>query len=107
MAVAGKLRHRIEIQSVVFTKDAVGGVVENFAKFADAWAEIQPITGEEFFESQRVDAELTHRIRMRHIDGIEPKFRVLFGARVFDIQRVMQMQERGFDIVLIVRELIQ
>lgn len=107
MAIAGRLRHRIKIESVVYTKDATGGVVRSYSTFAELWAEIIPVSGDEFFESQRVDAAITHRIRIRHIDGVLPDFRVNFKGRFFDIRRVQHIAERGFDDVLICRELIQ
>lgn len=107
MAVAGRLRHRIIIEKPTRTKDAAGGTIETFATFAEMWAEIIPTSGDEFFESQRVDTAITHRIRIRHIDGVLPDMRVNFKGRFFDIRRIQHVAERGFDDILICRELIQ
>lgn len=103
---AGRLRHKITIQSKSVTPNAYGEEVITWGTFVECWAEISPLLGREYLAAAQVQAEITHRVRIRHRDGVYPTMRVLFGSRAFDILSVQQVEERQREIVLMARELI-
>jgi len=59
------------------------------------WASIEPISGREYFAAQQVNAEVTHRIRMRYLAGMESTMRLLYGTRVYEIKAIMNAKERN------------
>tara|TARA_Y100000310_G_scaffold34448_1_gene32622 strand:- start:204 stop:539 length:336 start_codon:yes stop_codon:yes gene_type:complete len=100
MAVsAGKLRHRVRIETVTISRDSdYGDVTETWALLARngiVWADIQPLSGQERWQANAADPEMTHTITIRYHDTIGPKDRIVYGSRTFRIQSVMNVGERN------------
>lgn len=100
---AGELRHRITIQRATETQDAFGAVVQTWSTFATLWAGVEALSGREFFAAQQVNAQVSHRIRIRYLSGVTPKMRVVFGSRTFNIEVVMDDGRRR-ELQLLVSE---
>ena len=101
---AGKLRHRVQVQSDTVTIDAAGGHSHAFSTVATRWASIEPQGGREFIEAGRVDADVTHIVKMRHYSGLTPQHRLMYGSRVLNIANVVNMDERNRETVVMCRE---
>ena len=98
---AGNLRHQIAIQGRSSTSDGMGG--QAYSTWADEiimWAEIDPPKGREFFASGQTQSETITRVRTRHSTGITPIKRVRFGSRYFDINSVINPDERNRELIL-------
>lgn len=104
---AGKLRHEITIQSLTRTADEMGGGVDSWATFTTSWASIEPAGSKERWFGQQIEANVTHRVRIRKQDGVTTKMRVLFGSRVFQIRGVQDFEERGIFLDLLCEEGVQ
>jgi SPP1 family predicted phage head-tail adaptor len=103
---AGKLRHRITIQSVPVTRSSTGATVVGTPEdFVEVWASVEPISGREWYDAARTNSEVTHRVRMRYYPGITASMRVLFRSRVFDIRSVLNIDERNRELHLMCREM--
>jgi len=61
-------------------------------EFATRWIEIIPMSGSEQVASLVSIGTVTHRIRMRYLDGLKPKMRVVADGRTFEI---LSAVERG------------
>ncbi len=103
---AGAYRHRITLQQATETRDSLGGTVQAWATFATVWAAIEPLSGRELLQAQQVQAEVTHRVRLRYMNGVTAELRVLFGTRYFNILSAVNVQERNREIVLTCKELV-
>lgn len=102
---AGKLRRRIEVQELVETRDALRAVVLTPRTVAVHWAEILPLTGEERLQAAQVQANLTHRVRMRPLAFVlTAKHQLDYRGRVFRIEAVRDVEERGRLLELDCRE---
>jgi len=105
MIRAGELRHRVTIQQNNNpTRGSSGEEIPNWQDVATVWAAVEPLRGREFFESQQVNAEVTTRIRIRYRSGIAPTMRAVYGNRIFDIQAVINVDERNRELHLMCRE---
>jgi SPP1 family predicted phage head-tail adaptor len=102
----GKLRHRITIEQVTETQDANGTPIETWSCYATVQASIEPISGREYFDSQMVQADITHRIYCRYLAGVIPKMRVKFQSRTMDIRSVINTKERNAELQLMCSEII-
>lgn len=101
----GKLRHRVTIQE--FKEDVdqyVTPIDQGWQDVATVWASVEPIQGREYVLLQNTQSELTTRIRIRYRSGIKPSMRVLYGTRVFDIQSVIDPEERHIEQQLMCKE---
>jgi SPP1 family predicted phage head-tail adaptor len=100
----GDLRHRITIEQVIETTDANGTITEEWVTFANRWASVEPLDGRELFEAHQVNAEISHRIRLRWLAGVVPKMRVTFGVRFFMIESVANPSERNEELIVMCHE---
>lgn len=102
---AGSLKHKIIIQSYTETKNDFGEVVKGWADFKPAYSSITPISAKEFFKAG-VNAEVSHKVIVRYIDGVTPKMRVMYGAREFSIDGVINVREENKTLHLFCTEVI-
>lgn len=102
----GKLRHRITIQQQLQTRDEHGGVVTAWQAFATRWAALEPLSGRELFEAQQLANKVGLRVRLRYLSEVTPAMRVLYGTRVFNIQAVINVEERNEELQLLCEEVV-
>jgi len=103
---AGALRHKVLIEKPAETINSLGEITTSWTTFATVWAEIIPLSGKEYWSSRQVNSEVTGKIRIRYLPGITPKMRVKFGSRIFNIEAVMNYQEKNIESVLLVKEVL-
>lgn len=105
----GNLRHRITIQKKSATRDSYGAETISWTTYLTVWAAIEPLRGREYMEARQVQADVDTRIRMRaqSVYTIKPGMQVLFGARIFDIISVIEVEERNREVQLMCREQIE
>ena len=51
-----------------------------------------------------VETPVTHRVTIRHRDGVTPKMRLKFGARILNIRAVINPAERNRTLELLCEE---
>lgn len=104
---AGQLRHRVTIQQLTRVEDEGGGHEENWADVATVWAAIKPMRGSERYEAQQVQSTLTHKVTIRYRAGIKPQMRILYGNRIFEVEAVIDVDERHKWLELLCSEVVQ
>lgn len=108
---AGTLRHVVEIYKPGLPDDVDSfGNTPEWVKVGSARVSIEPVSGREFKESDRINAEITHRVYMRarpDIGPIMPQWSLLFGARRFRIENVLDAYEAGHRLTLLCKELVE
>ena len=102
--VAGTLRRRIVIQTPTETVDDHGGLVATFATFDTVSAAILPKPGTEPFEDDRYRATQRVVFEIRYRTGITTKMRVSYDSRLFDIESIVNVEERNKKVLLITEE---
>lgn len=104
---AGELRERVTIERESESRSDSGEVLMTYTPVATVWAAVEPLRGREYFDAQRVQAEVNHRIRIRYRDGIEPKMRVSMATgRTFDIESAINVRGRDEELHLMCREVV-
>ncbi len=94
---AGRLHDLVSLQENTPTRDAGGAPVDVWTDLLTApaiWADVEPLSGREFLEAARVNAEITHRIRVRYRSDLTERMRIVLGTRIFDILAVLEMDRR-------------
>lgn len=82
---AGKLRHRITFQKPKFEDSGHGGKAKGWENVATVWAEIKPVSGREYFENFQMESEISTKITIRYLAGLNTHMRIKFGDRYFKI----------------------
>jgi SPP1 family predicted phage head-tail adaptor len=105
---AGKLRHRVEIYKPTFVKDDIGNHIPTWVKVAEAWAAIEPLKGDERWAAAYAQATTTHRVTMRPPGiAVHPSNRLVFNGRIFEIEAVLDIEERGRELQLMCVEKVE
>lgn len=98
---AGRLRNQVTIQTPTETRSGTSGqVVKSWATLATVWAGIEPLSGRELAQAGAEQSVSDFRIVLRYLSTVTNKCRVVFGSRVFEIQSVINRNERGADMEL-------
>lgn len=101
---AGQLRHRLQLQEYVEAKNTFGEATKAWSTFAEVWGAVMPLQGRERFSAQQVTPEVTHQIRIRHRAALETKHRIQFGQRTFNIESILNRDERNAEQTLLAVE---
>lgn len=105
---AGRLRHRITINKPVpGTPDSYGGVQNTWQSVGTFWASIESLSGREFEVAKSYAATVSHRIVMRYAPGILPTYQVIYGTRIFNVNGVLNVEERNRQLTLFCTEQIK
>lgn len=101
---AGKLRHRVTLQTRTETQNDTGESAASWSDFATVWAAVEPLRGRELIAAQAVNSEVTGMIRMRYRAGVEPTMRAVYGSRNFNIVAIVNPEERNIELWLYTSE---
>lgn len=83
---AGRLRHRIRIERKTHYTDSNGDVYQNpetgevperWVEIKTVWAAIEPISAREFIQSSAIQSQITARITIRYMDGLDAAMRLV------------------------------
>lgn len=102
----GELRHRITIQKLNNSQNEYGEVSEFWEDILNIRAGIYPISGKEFFAAETVNSEITHKVKIRYVEGLTPNMRINFNNRIFSIESIINFQEKNIELQLLCKELI-
>lgn len=98
---SGKLRHRVQIVKPTLAQDTTGGWTANKDTLVlECWATIEALTGVEKFAAHEFTSNVTHSIWIRHPrsavpGGIQAKMQVWFDTRQFQVESVLNPDERN------------
>lgn len=90
----GELRERVTVQQSTSATNALGEAVLTWATFAERWAKVEGISSREALQNGQVNADISHRIRLRYLSGLTPHMRVLWRGRVLEITSVLEHYNR-------------
>jgi SPP1 family predicted phage head-tail adaptor len=102
---SANLRHRVRLQQRASARDALGQ--EDPAAWTDAivaWADIQPAAGRSQLAGEAQASPVTHTVTIRYRPGVTARMRVLYGTRIFEIDSVIDVEERHFWLELLCTE---
>jgi SPP1 family predicted phage head-tail adaptor len=96
MMHAGKLDRRVEIRQATETQaPGSGQPIETWATVATVWAEVSPMRPFERLASREMQAWADTKFRVRFLDGVHPKCRLLYDGREWDIKTVSEIGRRA------------
>lgn len=64
------------------------------------WARIQYLTSKYIEKTQQVVTEATHKVIIRYMDGITDQMQVRSGVQIFNIESVIDPDERKVELWL-------
>ena len=100
----GALRSELSLQAASLAPDGMGGHVEVWTETALVFALVEPVSQASRYGADQTLETLTHRITLRHRDGVASGMRFVKQGRVFEIATVHDPDESGRYLVCRVRE---
>lgn len=100
---SGRLRHRITIQEKINTQDPLtGAIVETWAdKWVNISAEVKPLSAKEFIAANSVHSQVTARIVIRFLEGIDASMRIIFREKIYNIAGLLPDNVSGLEYITI------
>lgn len=87
---AGKLRHRIIIETPDKSRDPqTGAVINGWKTLTTVWASVEPLSVREFISAKSEQGELTARIMIRYRDDVTRKCRIKFRGKIYNIAGIL------------------
>jgi len=86
--------HRVRIEQPLLGND-LDGVPDSWDEVAIKWANIRPLSGKEYQQAQQMQSMTTHTIKTHFLAGADSSMRLVHGSRVFDVESVLNMDERN------------
>lgn len=104
--ISGKLRHRITAERQVTTKDAAGQINDTWTVLFTRMADLEPVSGREYFNASGERAEITTQIRVRYdaaTASLKPYDRILHGSTAYDVMSVINVRERNRELLIMAK----
>lgn len=95
---AGKLRHRIAIQSRTESRDGTtGALTMTWATISNGtvWAAIEPLSTREFVAAGAVQSKVVARIIIRYRSDVLPTMRAVHGSKTYNIEGALPDKDSG------------
>lgn len=103
----GRLNKKITFQQLCQDKDEYGEIVEEWLDIKTVWAEIAPVSGNQFFAAKQINSEISHNVYVRYCNDLSPSMRIKFRDRIFEILYIMNVKEENRLLQIYCKELIK
>jgi len=101
---AGDLNKRITFQHQTKVPDGMGGFTMTWTDAATVWAAIWPVSASEVVQANAPVMVVSHRIRIRYRSVMKASWRIKFGNRYFNIVSIINPNQEGRILDLMVKE---
>lgn len=99
----GRLRSRIDLLEKKTITTELGSDKEVYIVSKTVYAEIRPLRGKEYLESVQLEHSISYKITIRYTD-IDATNYIRYDNRYFDIEAVIDVENRHRDIELMCKE---
>lgn len=97
-------RHKIEFFKFIAALNEFGESEKEEIKICEAFAQIKPYQGNEKFFNDKVNTEISHRIKIRYQSGLDNEMIIKFGGRIFEIVSLINKDELNKEILIMAIE---
>lgn len=106
---AGRLRQRVTIQVPTLTQDAYGATKTTWANGQTVWAQVRAVNVSERYVAGAAQeiAEVTHIVTMRYGPTVHPRYRLMYGAIVLDVESSVDPDGRQARLECRCREVVE
>jgi SPP1 family predicted phage head-tail adaptor len=95
MIDAGNLRERVTVQQASESRNALGETVLSWATFAERWASVEGVSSRELLQYGQQQIEVSHRVRMRWLDGLTQSMQIVWRGRTLEIVSLLEHGNRS------------
>lgn len=100
----GELSHRMVVRIRHDTPKG-SGLASQFTEVAKRWVKVEPLGTATYTGAKQTGTEITHRLYCRFLEGLDTRYELAGGGRVFRVKRPTAMRGRAVWSVIEVEEL--
>ncbi len=90
----GDMKHRVTFQEEVKVPDGHKGFTVSWIYKVEVWGSVKPLSSRERFFSDQIKAEVTHKVRVRYLEGVTEAMRIKHRGRVLLIAGIIDIDEK-------------
>ena len=90
----GKMRHRVNIQTLSRSNDGLGGNTISYSTTVEVWGMVEPLVGNERVEGGQIENRQRYKFTLRHNSNLTTDDRLNYDSKDF---RILSIQKK-FDI---------
>lgn len=90
----GKMRHRVNIQTIARVADSMGGNAHSFNTTVTVWGSVEPMVGNERVEGGQIESRQRYKFTLRYNSNLTVDDRLNYDSKDF---RILSIQKK-FDI---------
>ncbi len=91
----GKLRDRVTIQRASESRNALGETVLTWTDYTERWASVDGVSSREALAAGQSQVEMSHRVRLRYVDGLTQSMRIMWQGRKLEIVSLLEHGHRS------------
>ena len=100
----GKMRYRVKVERATNTRDAGGGLSQDFNPVTTIYANIKPKNANSVYRQGMLQEKVTHEITIRYMKNIDTNSKITFGTRSFAVNGIINVDERDRFLTLLCEE---
>ncbi len=101
----GRRSRRFTLELALESPDGFGGVIRTWQPGPLLWGSIEHLSTRDRLEADKAEAAVTHRVTLRHREGVSDTMRLLLGPRRFRIRSAADPDGTRRELVCLVEEL--
>ena len=99
----GRLNKRITLMKFAETTDSMGQETQALIPVATIWGDLRPVRGNEYYEVQKIQAKVSHKLYIRYhaaYADIDSNWFIRYGNEEFDVVSVINVDlaDKMFEI---------
>jgi SPP1 family predicted phage head-tail adaptor len=95
MIQAGELRERVTVQQSSESRNPLGESLQTWSTIAEVWASVQGVTARELLLAGQQQTEISHRVRLRFLTGLNQQMRLAWRGRTLEIISILEHENRS------------
>lgn len=91
----GELRERVTIQVPTESRNNLGETTLTWSEHSTRWASVEGVSAREALLNGQQDTNVTHKVKMRYVVGLNQKMRILWRGRTLEIVSLLEHNNRS------------
>ena len=91
----GKLNRKISLLKFFDVPDEMGQTTQVLRSVKTVWASFVPIKGNEFYELQKLESKITHKIYMRFLPEVDNTWYIGYRGKTYCVTAAIDVDNAG------------
>jgi SPP1 family predicted phage head-tail adaptor len=96
----GSLRERVTVQTASETRNTLGETTLTWGDWKTVWASVEGVSSREVLSFGQQEISITHRVRMRYLEGLKQTARFRWRNRTLNIVSLLEYDHRAEHVAI-------